>query len=129
MDRIGKYQYHVESFHLDCTERLSLSVLGNQLLNAAARHAESLGYGRESMRRQGLAWVFSRLAIHMQEYPREFDDYTIATWVASVSRSFSIAAQCQSDGSAARTVCTTCSSVKSDESISRAPSAFFSGAY
>ena len=89
MDRIGKYQYHVESFNLDCTERLSLSVLGNQLLNAAARHAESLGYGRESMRRQGLAWVFSRLAIHMQEYPREFDDYTIATWVASVSRSFS----------------------------------------
>ena len=89
MEKTGTYSYHVESFHLDCTERLSLTVLGNQLLNAAARHAEALGYGRETLRQRGFAWVFSRLAITMDDYPREFDDYTIRTWVSDVSRFFS----------------------------------------
>lgn len=88
-ERVGQYIYKVESFHLDCTERLSLTVLGNQLLNAAARHAESLGFGRETLRRQDLAWVFSRLLIQMDRYPLEFEEYTICTWVAGASRWFS----------------------------------------
>ena len=87
--KIGEYAYRVESFHLDCTEHLSLSVLGNQILNAAARHAESCGFGRETMRSQGLAWVFSRLLIQMEHYPLEFDTYTIRTWIADVTCGFS----------------------------------------
>ena len=87
--RVGVYKYKVESFHLDCTERLSLTVLGNQLLNAAARHAEEYGYGRETLRSRGQAWVFSRLLIEMKHYPREFDEYSICTWVDSASRFFS----------------------------------------
>lgn len=86
---IGTYIYKVESFHLDCTERLSFAVLGNQLLNAAARHAESLGFGREMLRQRGLAWVFSRLLIQMDRPLCEFDTYTIRTWVADATRWFS----------------------------------------
>lgn len=86
---VGEYIYKVESFHLDCTERLSLGVLGNQLLNAAARHAESFGFGREALRQRGLAWVFSRLLIQMDTPLHEFDTYTIRTWVADASRWFS----------------------------------------
>lgn len=89
-DYIGEYIYKVESFHLDCTERLSLGVLGNQLLNASARHADSFGYGREALRRQGLAWVFSRLLIQQDVPLHEFDNYTVRTWVADVSRWFSL---------------------------------------
>lgn len=86
---IGEYDYKVESFHLDCTERLSLSVLGNQLLNAAARHAESFGFGREALRQRDRAWVFSRLLIQMDAPLCEFDTYTIRTWVADATRWFS----------------------------------------
>ena len=86
---VGEYIYKVESFHLDCTERLSLSVLGNQLLNAAARHAQSFGFGREALRREGLAWVFSRLLIQMEAPLHEYDTYAIRTWVADATRWFS----------------------------------------
>ena len=48
--RVGTYSYKVESFHLDCRERLSLTVLDNQLLNAATRHADACGYGRRASR-------------------------------------------------------------------------------
>ena len=86
---IGTYTYKVESFHLDCTERLSFAVLGNQLLNAAARHAESYGFGREALRQRDLAWVFSRLLIQMDKPLREFDTYTVQTWVVDATRWFS----------------------------------------
>lgn len=96
--RVGTYTYRVESFHLDCRERLSLTVLGNQLLNAATRHADACGYGREALRRQGLAWVFSRLTIQMERYPGEYDEYIIRTWVESASRFFSVRCFAVCDG-------------------------------
>ena len=85
---IEEFQFSVESFHLDCTEHLSLSTLGNQMLNAAVRHAEPLGFGHKKLNDLGVTWVFSRLLIQMERYPREFDKYAIRTWIPSVTRYF-----------------------------------------
>lgn len=82
-------RYRVESFHSDCTSHLSLAVLGNQLLNTAADHAEQLGFGRQALLDKNQAWVFSRLLIQMDHYPYEFEPYAIRTWIDSVSRFFS----------------------------------------
>ncbi|MBR3022526.1 MAG: acyl-[Bacteroidaceae bacterium] len=86
---IGESHFIVESFHSDCTSHLSLAVLGNQLLNTAASHAEKLGIGRQALLEQHQAWVFSRLLIQMDHYPYEFETYSIKTWIDSVSRFFS----------------------------------------
>ena len=86
---IGESHYTVESFHCDCTSHLSLAVLGNQLLNTAATHAESLGIGRKALLEKNQAWVFSRLLIQMNDYPYEFEKYSIRTWIDSATRFFS----------------------------------------
>ena len=86
---IHECKYRVESFHADCTSHLSLAVLGNQILNTAADHAEKLGIGRQALRERNQAWVFSRLLIQMDHYPYEFEPYAIKTWIDSVSRFFS----------------------------------------
>ena len=85
---IKDFAFSVESFHLDCTEHLSLSTLGNQMLNAAVRHAEPLGFGHKKLNDLGVTWVFSRLLIQMERYPREFERYVIRTWIPSASRYF-----------------------------------------
>lgn len=86
---IGESRYTVESFHCDCTSHLSLAVLGNQILNTAATHAESLGIGRKALLERNRAWVFSRLLIQMDDYPYEFEKYSIRTWIDGSSRFFS----------------------------------------
>lgn len=86
---VHECRYRVESFHSDCTSHLSLAVLGNQLLNTAADHAEHLGIGRQALLEKNEAWVFSRLLIQMDHYPYEFEPYAIKTWIDSVSRFFS----------------------------------------
>ena len=86
---VHECKYRVESFHSDCTSHLSLAVLGNQILNTAADHAERLGIGRQALLERNQAWVFSRLLIQMDHYPYEFEAYSIKTWIDSVSRFFS----------------------------------------
>ena len=42
---VGRYVFQAEPFHCDCSYRLFLAHLGNQLLNAADFHSNERGYG------------------------------------------------------------------------------------
>ena len=45
LDKIGKYEFLIEPFHCDFSQRLFVGHLGNHLLNAADFHSNDRGFG------------------------------------------------------------------------------------
>lgn len=87
-NRIGTYSFIAEPFHVDFTGRLTLGVLGNHLLNCAGFHASERGFGMATVNEENYTWVLSRLAIEMKEMPRQYESFSIDTWVEDVYRLF-----------------------------------------
>ena len=55
---------------------------------AASSHAGERGFGFNDMSERHTAWVLSRLAIEMKEYPTAFDKINLYTWIDEVGRLF-----------------------------------------
>lgn len=84
----GKYEFLAEPFHCDFTQHLLLGHLGNHLLNAADFHSGDHDFGVVYLNAINDTWVLSRLAIEMDELPREYDKFTVETWIENVYRFF-----------------------------------------
>lgn len=87
-NKVGAYNFVAEPFHVDFTGHLTMSVLGNHLLNCAGFHANDRGFGMASLNENHYTWVLSRLAIELEEMPYQYEDFTIETWVENVYRLF-----------------------------------------
>lgn len=87
-NKIGTYSFIAEPFHVDFTGRLTLGVLGNHLLNCAGFHATDRGFGIATLNEDNYTWVLSRLAIELEEMPRQYETFTVQTWVENVYRLF-----------------------------------------
>ena len=90
MNKIGSYDFVAEPFHVDFTGHLTMGVLGNHLLNAAGFHAEERGFGMARLNEEEHTWVLSRLAIELDDMPRQYEGFTVQTWVESVYRLFTV---------------------------------------
>ena len=86
--RVGTYSFVAEPFHVDFTGKLTMSVLGNHLLNCAGFHAADRGFGIAELNDNSYTWVLSRLAIEMFEMPMQYEKFTVSTWVENVYRLF-----------------------------------------
>ncbi len=87
-EKVGSYPCVVEPFHVDFTGKLTMGVLGNHLLNCAGFHASDRGFGIASLNEHHFTWVLSRLAVEMFEMPRQYEHFTVQTWVEAVYRLF-----------------------------------------
>ena len=87
-NKVGTYKFVAEPFHCDFTGKLTMSVLGNHLLNCAGFHAADRGFGIATLNENHYTWVLSRLAIELEEMPREYESFSIQTWVENVYRLF-----------------------------------------
>ncbi|MCD8317847.1 MAG: thioesterase [Paraprevotella sp.] len=87
-NKVGTYSFAVEPFHVDFTGKLSMEVLGNQLLNSAGRHAEERGFGMKELNESNYTWVLSRLAMDLNDLQMQHEEYSIDTWVENVYRLF-----------------------------------------
>lgn len=87
-DKVGTYKFVAEPFHCDCSGRLTMGVLGNHLLNCAGFHAADRGFGMATLNENHYTWVLSRLAVELEEIPREYEEFSIQTWVENVYRLF-----------------------------------------
>lgn len=87
-NKVGAYDFIAEPFHVDFTGRLTMSVLGNHLLNCAGFHAADRGFGIASLNENHYTWVLSRLAIELEEMPCQYEPFSIQTWVENVYRLF-----------------------------------------
>ncbi|MDR1330852.1 MAG: acyl-[acyl-carrier-protein] thioesterase [Tannerella sp.] len=89
MDKTGTYQFAPESYMLDFRGRVTIPTLCSYMLHAASRHASSRGFGFGDMSGRHTAWVLSRIAIEMAEYPvMPAGPLTLHTWISDVSRLF-----------------------------------------
>lgn len=87
-NKVGTYNFVAEPFHVDFTGHLTMSVLGNHLLNCAGFHAADRGFGIASLNENHYTWVLSRLAIELEEMPYQYEAFSIQTWVENVYRLF-----------------------------------------
>ena len=87
-NKIGNYPFVAEPFHVDFTGRLTMGVLGNHLLNCAGFHASERGFGIAEINENHYTWVLSRLAIELEDMPRQSEDFSINTWIENVYRLF-----------------------------------------
>ncbi len=69
-----------EPFHCDFSGRLFLGHLGNNMLNAADFHSTDRGFGMRYLMSIQRSWVLSRLAIEMEDIPKQYDRFCIETW-------------------------------------------------
>lgn len=87
-NKVGTYEFVAEPFHVDFTEKLTMGVLGNHLLNCAGFHAADRGFGIATLNENHYTWVLSRLAVEMNELPCAYEKFSIQTWVENVYRLF-----------------------------------------
>ena len=88
LSAVGRYVFQAEPFHCDCSYRLFLAHLGNQLLNAADFHSNERGYGVRVLSNLHRTWVLSRFTLEIYHLPEVYESFTIETWVNSVMRYF-----------------------------------------
>lgn len=88
MDKVGKYEFLAEPFHCDFSQRLFMGHLGNHLLNAADFHSTERDFGMNYLNTINKTWVLSRLAIEMNEMPRQYAKFSVETWVESAMKYF-----------------------------------------
>lgn len=86
--KVGEYHFDIESYQLDFRGCVTIPMIGNYLLHAASTHAGARGFGYNEMTEKRTAWVLSRLAIEIMEYPALSGDVTVYTWVDEVNRLF-----------------------------------------
>ena len=87
-NKVGTYNFVAEPFHVDFTGKLTMGVLGNHLLNCAGFHATERGFGIAELNESHFTWVLSRLAIEMEEFPMQYEKFSVQTWVENVYRLF-----------------------------------------
>ena len=87
-NKVGTYSFVSEPFHVDFSGKLTMGVLGNHLLNCAGFHASDRGFGMATLNEHHYTWVLSRLAIEMNEFPKQYEPFSIETWVENVYRLF-----------------------------------------
>ena len=88
LEKIDRYPFCVEPFHVDFRGRIFLGILGNHLLNAAGNHSQRRGWGIGALNETRHTWVLSRLSIELDEMPRQYERGFVETWVEGVIRLF-----------------------------------------
>ncbi|MDR0749070.1 MAG: acyl-[acyl-carrier-protein] thioesterase [Tannerellaceae bacterium] len=86
--KTGEFHFVTESYLLDFRGRISIPMIGTYLLHAASIHAAQRGFGFSDMNSSHTAWVLSRLAIEMDEYPGMQEKITLYTWIEEAGRLF-----------------------------------------
>lgn len=87
-NKVGTYRFVAEPFHCDFSGKLTMSVLGNHLLNCAGFHAADRGFGIATLNENHYTWVLSRLAVELENMPCQYEGFSIQTWVENVYRPF-----------------------------------------
>ncbi len=87
-NKVGTYNFVAEPFHVDFGGCLTMGILGNHLLNCAGFHASDRGFGIAELNENHYTWVLSRLAIELEDMPRQYEPFSIQTWVENVYRLF-----------------------------------------
>ncbi len=80
------YNYFVEPQQVDFTLRATIPALGAAILNVAGVDAHSKGFGVDTLSEENHSWVLSRMAIELDSRPKQYEPFTVATWISDYGR-------------------------------------------
>jgi acyl-ACP thioesterase len=87
---VWKENHTVGFTAVDESGALTLAAAFDYFQEAAIRHAENLGVGRDPMSALGQGWVLSRLSALLRRRPRQTEELTVRTWPRGWERLFAI---------------------------------------
>lgn len=85
---IGEFEFVIDAYLSDFRGKATLPMIGNFMLQVATKHAEERGFGYNQMKDLNRAWVLSRMAIEISDYPKNESIFKVHTWVASANKIF-----------------------------------------
>lgn len=85
MNKTWKQALTIHWENTDISGKLSLSGLGQILINTATQHAENLGFGYKELKNRNMNWVLFRMNIQINRRPHWDESVTLSTWPAGIS--------------------------------------------
>lgn len=80
------FKSKVEPQHVDFTSRASVSSMCDIILYVAGLDAHNRGFGIDVLAGKNFGWVLSRMCVEMDYMPKEYDEFTIHTWISDYNR-------------------------------------------
>ena len=84
---VAEERITIRSYECGASGRIKIASLMQHLQEAAALHAERLGFGRHKMDQLDSYWVLSSIKVEIDELPAWKQHVTIKTWPSGYSRS------------------------------------------
>lgn len=88
LNKVATYSFLIDAYLSDFKGKATLPIIGGFMLKSATRHAEDRGFGYTAMIGLSRAWVLSRMAIEIVEYPQNDTTLYVKTWVSDVNKLF-----------------------------------------
>ncbi len=83
-----KYDYIIDSGHVDFQGNLSPIVLADMIVDASGKNADEQGLGIVDLHAKNYSWVISRFAMELDAIPTVGDKLSVETWVRDVGNVF-----------------------------------------
>ena len=87
-DLVLRLENRIPPYYVSLTGQPKFYTLCSMFFEAAAIHANNLGYGYDDMSRGQVYWVLSRLQVIMHAYPRMDQTIIIETWPKGANKLF-----------------------------------------
>ena len=88
MERIYREDVLLRASHMDFMNTWKPSAILEVMQEAAGRHAEDIGFGRNAILPQGLVWAVTRLEVEMDRYPHHGETVHVETFPTATRRWF-----------------------------------------
>jgi len=80
------YPFTIQPQDVDFQHQTTMVTIGNVLLSAANYNADQNGFGLSHLNEMQCTWALIRLAVEIDEFPRQYDEITVETWVEKVEQ-------------------------------------------
>jgi acyl-ACP thioesterase len=87
---IWQETFPVDFASVDRSDCVTLAGTFDYFQEAAIRHAENLGVGRDAMNRTGQGWILSRISVLLDRRPRQGETITVRSWPRGWERLFAV---------------------------------------
>jgi len=86
MKKKRSYIFTIQPQEVDFKRQATMMTIGNVLLSAAIDNASDNGFGLSRIDAMQCTWALIRLVIEMDEFPRQYDEIEVDTWVEKVEQ-------------------------------------------
>ena len=80
------YPFTIQPQEVDFRHQATMMTIGNALLSAAVDNATDNGFGLSRLEEMKCTWALIRLVVEMDEFPCQYDEIEVETWVEKVEQ-------------------------------------------